>query len=53
MHRLLIFISAVFLLSSCGPIANKGAQAVNKTLSKSTKELAELPDNIIARNINS
>jgi len=52
MHRLLIFISAVFLLSSCGPIANKGAQAVNKTLSKSTKELAELPDNIIARNIN-
>ena len=52
MHRLLIFISAVFLLSSCGPIASKGAQAVNKTLSKSTKELAELPDNIIARNIN-
>lgn len=52
MYRLLIFISAVFLLSSCGPIASKGAQAVNKTLSKSTKELVELPDNIIARNIN-
>lgn len=52
MHRLIFFITTLFLLSSCGPIASKAAQAVNKNLGKSTKELAELPDNIIARNIN-
>ena len=52
MYRLIFLLSAVFLLSSCGPVASKGSQAITKTLNKSAKELPELSDNIIARNLN-
>lgn len=52
MSRLLIFISLLLLISNCGPVASKGAQAINKNLGKGTKELIELPDNIALKNIN-
>lgn len=43
---------SIFFITACGPIANKGAQAINKTLTKSSKEFTEFSDNIIFRNIN-
>lgn len=52
MHQIRLLIISIFFITACGPIANKGAQAINKTLTKSSKELTEFSDNIIFRNIN-
>ena len=49
MYKFIIFFTTIIFLNACGPIANQGAKAINKSLNKGAKELIDVSDNSITR----